>query len=113
MAVGADPAANGRRRQPFQRRADPQVIRSFRCPKCGGPHSRVECGVTDLDVRELRRLRLLALEELHNAVRSRADREHVDNVLQLLAGIDSRIARELDRLTPSVRRRQVIAAQSG
>ena len=109
--MGATAAVQGRR-QPHQRRADPSLVRSFRCPRCAGEHAAAECdaGVTTLDARELRRLRVLVLEEIAAAVRADAGRDHLDQVLAVLAGVDARIAREADRPAPSAARRLTIAA---
>ena len=104
-------ASKPRPRQPHQKRAPADVTRKFSCPKCGGPHSRAECdaGVTRLGMAELRRLRQLLAEELVHALLYDAPREHANAVLEHLAAVEARIARESDSPMPTLTRRAMLA----
>ncbi len=67
----------------------------YRCPVCGGEHTRLEhaapgChGLTDT---ELQQLRISVVDELVNAVRRDAPLEHIKGVVAVLDVVDARLS---------------------
>ena len=82
------------RRQAYQGRADPEIRRSFSCPKCGRAHHARECGQAGIEgldsTSELARLRERVGDEVLRAVRHDAPRSEIRPLLELLDAIDAR-----------------------